>query len=155
MKKAIALAVPLVVVVLVTVAVAVLETRRGPDWRRELEEYVAHSVAATDTVAIRAVAEARRPWEFDAEMGAAVREDWRWQSIELTYPPTAVQCVLLERSQESTAVTAEWRHRVVFMAHHTDGLYRVGWVVHEGPRDPFERELLARLDAMGCDLGLE
>jgi hypothetical protein len=34
-------------------------------------------------------------------------------------------------------------------------VWRAGWLVHEGPLEPFSQELAAQLEALGCDLGLE
>lgn len=156
MKRIIALTVPFAVTILVVTAVAALEMRRGPDWQIELDEYMAYSALPSETVTIRSVVEAREPWNFSEGMGSAVRDDWRWASIDLPFPPHALRCALLERSREPTAGAEEGsRRQVVFVAYHTDALYRIGWVVHEGPQEPFPRELATHLAAIGCDLDLE
>ena len=88
-------------------------------------------------------------------MGEAVRNDWRWKVSKLPFPPLAVQCVLLERTRESDGAEDEPLRQVVFVGHHSDGLYRVGWLVHEGPKEPFSPELQAHLDAIGCAAAME
>lgn len=54
------------------VAIVVLETLRTPDWRVELETYVA-TQAVTGTLTVQSVAEAKQPWNFEAAMGQVVR----------------------------------------------------------------------------------
>jgi len=155
MKKTIALTSPLVLLIFVVLTLAVLERRRGPDWQRELHEYIARSSSPSETITVQSVVEAREPWNFREAMGEAVRDDWRWTVTELPFPPLGVQCVLLERARGATTGAQEHRLRqVVFVGYHTDGLYRVGWVVHKGPQEPFARELHADLAMIGCELGL-
>lgn len=155
-KKVVALAVSIVALIVAIVIVAVLEARRGPNWRLELDEYIAQSASPSETITIQSVVEASKPWNFSREMGRAVRDDWRWESVAPSFPPKAVQCVLLEQSRKLTVgAEEEPRQQVVFVAHHTDALYRVGWLAYVGPKAPFTQELAAHLAAIGCDLDLK
>jgi len=121
MKRIIALTIPLAVLIVVLVTLAVLETQRGPDWQLELDEYIAHSALPSETITIQSVIEASKPWNFSEEMGRAVRDDWRWESVDPSFPPEAVQCVLLEQSRKSTiGAEEESRHQVAFVAYHTE-----------------------------------
>jgi hypothetical protein len=43
----------------------------------------------------------------------------------------------------------------IFLVHHSDALYRVGWLAYEGPEEPFGPQLAADLASIGCDLPLE
>lgn len=76
----------------------VLETLRTPDWRVELEAYVA-TQAVTETLTVQSVVEAERPWHFEAAMGQVVRQEWTTFVEEIPYPPQKVRCVLLGSSK--------------------------------------------------------
>jgi tetratricopeptide (TPR) repeat protein len=155
-KKVVALVIPIVVLIVAIVVVAVLEVQRGPDWQLELDEYISQSALPSETVTVQSVVEASKPWNFSEEMGTAARDDWKWGSVAPLFPPEAVQCVLLERSRESTiGVEEESGRQVVFVAYHTDALYRAGWLAYVGPKEPFTQELAAHLATIGCDLGLK
>jgi tetratricopeptide (TPR) repeat protein len=155
-KRMVALAVPLAVVIVGMLAFARLEAQRGADWRHELDEYVAQSALPSETVTIQSVARASEPQSFSGEMGRAVRNEWTWSVIAPPFPAQAVQCVLLERTRQSTASgEKESIHQVAFVAHHSDGLYRVGWLAYAGPEAPFTQETVAHLAAIGCDLSLD
>ena len=152
MKRIIALAFPFIMLVSVVMTFAALEARRGPDWKFELNDYIAQSKLPAETIKVQAVVEASKPWNFSEAMGQAVRNDWRWTIDELPFPPQAMQCVLLERSRKSTVgAKTEPERQVVFVGYHTDTLWRVGWLVHEGPKEPFTQELAAHLNTIGCD----
>jgi len=155
-KRIAAFAIPLAVLVAVLIVFAALETRRGPDWQHELDNYLAESASPSETVTIQSVTDARAPHDFRPDMGAAVRDDWRWSGITPPFPAQAVKCVLLERST-GTAGSDEERstHQVVFVAYHTDALYRVGWLAYAGPQEPFPEELMEHMATIGCDLDLE
>jgi hypothetical protein len=151
-RRTIALAVPVAVVLFTLGLIAALELQRGPNWRLELDEYVAHHSSPTETVRIAALARASRPWNFTAAMGTPEPGDW----IVPSYPPQAVRCALVERRRTSSSGAGdESVRRVVFLVHHSDALYRVGWLAYEGPREPFGPELVAHLASIGCDLDLE
>jgi tetratricopeptide (TPR) repeat protein len=155
-RRLIALGVPMAALIVALVAFAVAEGRRGPDWQRELDRYIAQSALPSETVTIRSVAEANEPQNFSGEMGRAAPSDWRWGSVTPPLPPAAVQCVLLERARPPAPGSAgESVRQVVYVAYHTDALYRVGWLTYEGPEDPFAPVAAAHLSALGCGLGLE
>lgn len=150
MKRFIALAILLMIPLVVVVAFVMLEARRGPDWQFDLNEYLTDKAQTSGAMTLRAVVRAREPWNFSPEMGRPVRDDWRWGIDELPFPPLEVQCVLLERGDAATP-----QRQVVFIGYHTDRLWRVGWLVHEGPTEPFPLELTDHLAMIGCDLDLE
>ena len=155
-RRLIALGLPLAALIVALAAFAVAEARRGPDWRRELDQYIAQSGLPSEKVTLRSVAEAREPQNFSREMGRAVPSDWRWGSVTPPLPPAAVQCVLLERARPPAAGGATQSIRqVVYVAYHSDALYREGWLTYEGPEDPLAPEAVADLAALGCGLGLE
>jgi hypothetical protein len=156
MKRIIALAFPFLVLASVVITFAALEARRMPDWETTLSDYIAWSRLPDETIKVQAVVEASKPWNFRATMGKAVRNDWRWGIEQLPFPPTAMRCVLLERERKSAVgVPGEPKHQVIFVGYHTDTLWRVGWLVHEGPQEGFTPELVADLDTIGCDLDLK
>jgi hypothetical protein len=155
-KRVVALVVPFAVLIVAISVFAVLEKQRGPDWQLELNDYIAQSALPSETVKIQSVVEASEPRNFSGEMGRAVRDDWRWDSIEPSFPPEAVQCVLLKRNRPSTVGGGEEAIRqVVFVAYHSDALYREGWLAYAGPKAPFTQEFAAHLAAIGCGLDLE
>ncbi len=151
-RRIVLLGVPLALLVFAVGFFVGLEFQRGPDWRLELDEYVARHRRPGESIIVREVAKARRPWSFTASMGTVDPEDW----ISPTFPPRAVRCALLARSQASGSDGAsEPVRQVVFLAHHSDTLYHVGWVAYEGPVEPFGPQLRDRLALIGCDLELE
>jgi hypothetical protein len=141
------LAVPLAAVAFTLGFIIALEVQRGPDWRLELDAYLAQHTAPAETVRVLAVKKARQPWNFTAAMGAPEAGD----RIVPSYPPQAVRCALLARSRMGAGSV----HQVVFLVYHSDALYRVGWLAHEGPEEPFGPEVTEHLELIGCDLGLE
>jgi hypothetical protein len=156
MKRILVLAVPFVILVGVALTFIVLEGRRTPDWESVLDDYIAGSHAPGETIDVLAMVQARKPWNFTPSMGRAVRSDWKWQIVQLPFPPTELRCVLLERRGGSaTGATGEGKRQVVYVGYHTDALWRLGWLVHEGPQGPFTAPLLADLEAIGCDLDVE
>jgi hypothetical protein len=155
-RRIVALAVPLAVAIMLAGFIVGLEMQRGPNWRLELDAYVARRRSPSETVSIEAVTRARKPWSFSAAMGTAVHGDWTWGSITPSFPPQAVRCVLLLRDRPSaTGGERESIRQIVFLVYHSDALYHVGWLAYEGPEEPFDEQALAHLDTIGCDLGLE
>ena len=150
-RKAVALALPLVVLFFALGFIVGLEARRGPNWRLELEAYIADHQAPLETVTVEAVTRARRPQNSTSDMGVPEGD----AGVERPFPPQAVRCALLVRMWPSGrgAEVASVR-QVVFLARHSDALYHVEWVVYEGPRELFGPELRAHLALVGCDLGL-
>ena len=160
MKRIIALAFPFVVLVGAVTTVLALEARRVPDWQTELNGYIARSRLPGETITVLAEVEASRPRNFSPAMGRALANEsgWPWGNGQLPppYPPTAVRCVLLERERRPTLEEpAESIRQVIYVSYHSDGLWRIGWLTHEGPQGVFTPELIANLDAIGCDLGIK
>jgi hypothetical protein len=151
-RRILRLAVPLALLLFAVGFITALEHRRGPDWRLELDEYLASHASPAETLTVEAVVRARKPWHFTAEMGEPESGDW----IVPSYPPQAVRCALLARRSGSGGGAGETAVRqVVFLVHHSDALYRVGWLAHAGPEEPFGPGLRAHLALIGCDLELE
>jgi hypothetical protein len=145
-RRIVALTVPLAVLFFALGFVVGLEVRRGPNWRVELDAYMAQRAPESETVQVVAVVEAKRPWAFTAAMGTPAGG-----RITPTFPPQAVRCAVLER----TRVGGERTREVVFLVRHSDALYNVGWLAYRGPEEPFGPELAADLASIGCDLELE
>jgi hypothetical protein len=61
----------------------------------------------------------------------------------LPFPPEEVRCVQLH---------AEGGGRVVFVARHRREPTCTGWVVHQGPKEPYDQGLLDLLSGIACDL---
>lgn len=149
-RRIVALAVPLVVLFFVLGFVVALEVQRGPDWRLELDAYVAEETTPTEVVAVRDVGRARRPWRFTPAMGVPVRSD----GVSATFPPQAVRCALLERRGTENGGETEPTRQIIFLVRHSDTLYHVGWLAYEGPEEPFGPDLKAVLKTIECDLEL-
>lgn len=126
-RRIIALGIPVAVLVFAVGFVVGLEVRRGPDWRLEVDEYVAQESASSEVIHIEAVVRARKPWNFTPAMGAAKRES----EVALSLPPQAVRCVLLlRRASDRDGKDDSW-HQVVFLVHHSDALCHVDWLAYE------------------------
>jgi len=149
-RRIAALAVPLVVLFFVLGFVVALEVQRGPNWRLELDAYVADETTPTEMVAVRDVGRARRPWRFTPAMGVLVRGD----GVSPTFPPEAVRCALVERRGTEEDGEAEPTRQIIFLVRHSDTLYHVGWLAYEGPEEPFGPDLRANLTTIGCNLDL-
>jgi hypothetical protein len=160
MNRVIALIIPLMVLVATTMTVVTLEVQREPDWQRELEAYI-EARAMTETLTVQAVAEAQKPWNFVPRMGIPALNVSTWATAEkLPYPPREVQCALLAQQDPRTELetpddSVPVERRIVYLGYHSDTLWNVGWLIHEGPREPFSAEVRAHLAAIGCDLPLE
>jgi hypothetical protein len=151
-RRVVALAVPLAVLVFTLGVVVALEVQRGPNWRLELDEYLARHTWPSETVRIEAVTRARRPWNLTSAMGTPEPGDW----IIPASSPEAVRCVLIVRSRRSASgIGDEATRQVVYLAFHSDALYRVGWLAYEGPEEPFGPQLTEDLESIGCDLALK
>jgi hypothetical protein len=63
--------------------------------------------------------------------------------------------VLLARSGALVGGSGELVRQVVYLVHHSDALYRVGWLAYEGPEEPFDEALRSDLASIGCQLALD
>ena len=155
MRRVIALLVPFVVLIATIGMVCVLEARRPPDWRLELDRYLEATGRPSETVAVQSVVQARRPWNLAPDMVSTALMDQTWQSIDVP-PPSNVRCVLLERVRHSPATAREWRtQEVVLLGYHTDLLWKDGWIVYELTSDWCTPESHQTLAAIGCGSGFE
>ena len=155
MKRLLALGIPILVLLGAVIVFAKLEGRRTPDWETTLDDYISRSAQRGESIEVQKAVEASRPGRFTPEMGRAVRSNWTWQVVQLPFPPKALRCVLVERKKTTAlGVPEALKRQVIYVAYHTDELWRVGWLVHEGPQEPFAAELVADLEKIGCDLDL-
>ena len=145
------MAVPLAVVFFVLGFVVGMEFQRGPNWRLELDEYVEDRRLPEEIVWVEEVRRARRPQDFTPGMGLPADE----ADLVPTFPPRAVRCVVLRWMMPMDDGAPQGRSQVVFVVRHSDGLYRVGWRVYEGPEPPFEAAARADLERIGCGLDLD
>ncbi|MFW5940886.1 MAG: hypothetical protein ACOC9C_01025 [Chloroflexota bacterium] len=144
------LLVPVTVLALIITGFAWFERRRTPDWRQELDQYL-QSAGNGMAMKISAVTPAWRPWSFNGDLGTPVRDDWTWSIERLPYPPQSVYCVLLEPRKEERNNRHHLTAQLVFMAYHSDALWRAGWLVYESAAPygtPAAENLLERVD---CD----
>lgn len=157
MKKIFGLAFMLVVLFGTTATIVALESQRKPDWRVALDQYRAHSSGMAKHFVIQEVARATRPDQFRAEMGIPIRDTlWPWDVESLAYPPDDLYCVLLGDDDGAPAAAAKNAQRqVVFVGHHSDALWRVGWLVHAGPDAPFPTTVVLDIKTVGCELPLD
>ena len=161
MKKVIALTIPLVVLVATIMTLVMLESQRTPDWKSELEAYIA-ARAVSETLTVQSVVEAEKPWNFAAHMGLPALNFSTWATAEkLPYPPREVHCVLLARQDppldesETPDESMPFEYQIVYVSYHSDTLWNVGWLIHEGAREPFSADVKEDLATIGCDLPLE
>jgi tetratricopeptide (TPR) repeat protein len=143
-KKVALVALPALVLLVVAVTFAVLEARRGPDWRLTLNEYIEQSQQAWT---VQSTAAASRPAGFVPTMGRLMPGGVQWEGINPVFPPRAVQCAIL--------ATSDGGSQLVYVAYHSDGLHHLGWRVYEAQRAPFTPQLQADLQAIGCGLNLD
>ncbi len=105
-------------------------------------------------VQVQRTVNARQPWNFDERMGRAWLRpgEWPWQIDRLPFPPNALYCVLIERTPSASAKSSlKAARQLLYVAHHSDQLWRLGWVVHEGQQAPFGAADFKRLVELGCD----
>jgi len=152
MRRFIALILPFLMLAGVLITLSMFESRRGSDWEIKLRDYLAQHQAPGEIIRVEKVIEASRPENFNPSMGQAVRSSWEW-GIEELPPPTAMRCVLLVwKSPAAAQIQAEPKRQVIFIGYHSDKLWRMGWLVHEGLSAPFTPKVLANLDTLGCNL---
>ena len=156
MKKIIALTIPFLVLFSVLVVATQSEARRVPGWKTELSDYIVRRRLPHETFKIGHVVEATQPWNFNAGMGKPASRGWPWRIDTLPFPPTELRCALVEKIRRPALDGEEApTQQVIYVGYHTDTLWRVGWLVHEGPTSPFTAAHLVDLDTIGCNLDLE
>ncbi len=140
---------PLVVLAVVLLIFRALEAERGPDWSLALNEYIAESRPGAT---VQKVATADHPASFVPEMGTLMPGGVQWEGVSPVFPPRAVQCVVLATGdgRREVATAPRVSREVVYVAYHSDGLHHLGWRVYEAREAPYEAELTADLDTIGC-----
>ena len=156
-RKALLFGMPLLVALGTLATVMFYERQRTPDWQQTLAAYL-HLSQMADDVEVLASVKARTPWDFNAEMGRAVSGElaWPWGIAQLPYPPDALYCVLVGKpesavTQEAAQPGGKFTLRLLYVAHHSDKMWRVGWLVHEGGRAPWAATDEDVLASVGCE----
>ena len=144
--------IPLLIVAGVVAGYWVLESSRPPDWDQALRNYVRRQLPPNAIIEIQRSVSAGKPQNFSTRMGIRTATEWTWEITSVPMPPEAVQCVLLDRTIPG-APLSESERQIVYLAYHSDNLWRSGWVAYAGPYAPFEPELIATLAEIGCDFG--
>ena len=168
MRRAKILSVLFLVPIVIAATLHAVESRRPPDWQRQVNQYTAYmEQTSAERMTVHEVCPAQRPWEFHSEISAAAYGDSVHYQTDygytgknvgtkpLPFPPQEVWCVLLELEQRGSADPAqEGAYRVVFPALHQD-LHNADWVLHEGAGDLISQDPMDSLSQLGCDLGLD
>ena len=149
MDKRAALILRVALIVAAAAALAWAEARRTPDWQIALQGYMQERLDAEQQWVVLDTATARSPEAFAPHMAQPVVLEWTWEGIEIPYPPRSVICVLFAPAGSSS----EKSHaRVLFVSHHSDNLWRQGWIVHEGPQSPLAPHVQETLSLLDCGL---
>jgi hypothetical protein len=148
-RRIVLFAVPLAVLLFALGFIVGLEVRRGPDWKVELEAYLAQQ-PSSEVITVQRVVRAGRPRAFSPTMGRARSTE----GFTPSPPARAVRCVLLDRRRPADGDEPAAVRQVVFLVRYSDALYRVGWLAYAGPEEPFDEKLRACLARLDCDLGL-
>jgi len=168
MRKAMIVSLLFLVPIVIGATLLAVESRRPPDWQRQVNQYTAYmEQVSAERMTVQEACPAQRPWEFRSEISAAAYGDSPHYQTDygytgknvgakpLPFPPQEIWCVLLGSEQgQAAASTEEGAYRVVFVALHQD-LYNADWVLHEGTGGVFSEELMGILSKIGCDLELE
>jgi hypothetical protein len=151
-------------------------------WRSTLDRYVAYkSSLAHSAFAVVASSHAADPLSFSRDLAAGVfgkglyyepgfenppptvfrlptsgllnlvESDGRFidglkSGFPVPYSTTDVWCALLAQGQKLNSP-----RRLAFVAYHEE-VYQGRWIVHQGPEEPFDDQVLAGLNRMGCQL---
>jgi hypothetical protein len=151
-------------------------------WRSTLDSYVAYKSGLTRSqFSVMATSHAADPISFSRDLTAGVFGKGLYYEPGMKYPPTGVApspkstllqvtepdrgpayglaygfpvpysttdvwCALLRQGQD-----ANTPRRLAFVAYHEE-VYQGRWIVHQGPEEPFDGQVLAGLDRMGCKL---
>lgn len=147
--KMIALILPITVLLATFALVGVLESRRTPDWQTTFTQYLQAMGISPQSIHSVWSAEAQRSDQFPAEMLLAVPTGWTWQNIEIPFPER-VRCLRLERQGEAKAME-QIPYEYLLVGYHNDGLWHVGWVVHEFLEKVSAEEQLEMVTQLGCN----
>lgn len=142
-RKILALALFVATLFAVLIPVVILESRRTPDWQTEFERYLETSETSVADDQRVEVAEAQHPEHFDAQLLIAVPTGWPWGGIDVP-PPEKVRCVRIEEEEGPDS-------QYLLVGYHSDGLWHVGWLVHEFCVYASEEQQQALLAELGCD----
>ena len=139
-RKIIALALLLATLLVILIPLIILESRRTPDWQAEFERYLETSETSVADDQLVEVAEAQHPEHFDAQLLIAVPTGWPWGGIDVP-PPEKVRCIRIGEEPD---------RRYLLIGYHSDGLWHMGWLVHEFCVYVSEETQQALLAKLGC-----
>ena len=133
----------------------------------ELEKYIAckESSKPGTMIMVQSASRASKPWNFSRDMSCTsfgdtmyYRTDQRYAGKSggglraLPFPPKRMWCILLKRDQNLTGTFGgEATCTIVFAALHQD-MYSAAWVIHEGPGELSNPQLMESLTTIGCEL---
>jgi len=144
-RKIVALALFVTMLLVILIPLVILESRRTPDWQAEFERYLEISETSVADGQLVEVAEAQHPEYFDAQLLIDVPTGWSWGGIDVPFPEK-VRCIRIEEEPDS---------QYLFIGYHDDGLWHVGWLVHEFCEYVGKEERQALLTKLGCDSWVE
>ena len=154
LRKMLILGLPVLLFLSSAVTVIALERQRTPDWQQALDRYLDQTQMVNVQVEILGIERASLPWNFSVQMGTPVvaASDWTWQIDRLPYPPDSLRCVLIDRRPTNAEgrIGIEPKRQLLYLAHHTDAVWRVGWIVHEGPSTLLAPGVVEDLAEVGC-----
>ena len=168
--------------VFVSVALSFLGHEYTPDWKIELDQYLAYkSKLLASTLDIERVYHANQPWNFKPDMSSVAygesgifRTDYgytnhqadyllKWQfpisdtgggesRIPIPYPPEEVWCILLKQKPNHENIPIESKDNFVVFVALYKELYNSDWVIHESKYDFSSSSLENTLSTIGCKL---
>jgi hypothetical protein len=147
-RKIIALALFVAMLFIVFIPLTILEARRTPDWEAEFGRYLEISETSVAAGQLVEVAEAQHPEQFDAQLLRAVPTGWPWGGIDVPLPER-VRCIRIREEQAGSVQRPVSQYLLI--GYHSDGLWHVGWLVHEFCEYVSEEEQQAFLAKLGCD----
>ena len=139
-RKIVALALLLATLLVILIPLIILESRRTPDWQAEFGRYLETSETYVADDQLVEVAEAQHPEYFDAQLLIAVPTGWPWGGIDVP-PPEKVRCIRIGEEPDS---------QYLLIGYHSDGLWHMGWLVHEFCVYVSEENQRALLAKLGC-----
>jgi hypothetical protein len=138
----------LALLLIILIPIVILESRRTPDWQAEFVRYLGISETSVADDQLVEVAEAQHPEQFDAQLLIAVPTGWPWGGIDVPLPEK-VWCIRIE--EEQTGPVPQPISQYLLVGYHSDGLWHVGWLVHEFCEYVSEEEQQVLLAKLGCN----
>ena len=93
--------------------------------------------------------QAAQPERFPSGLVQPVATDWTWQGIDRVPRPDQVRCIgLTARQDRDEALSAAVAYRLI--GNHNDGLWHIGWLVHEFRAGVSAAQQQEAIAALGC-----